>query len=168
MACESHFLDSGAKRGCEHELILFLDGAGDELEEHARTIKDERVLVMFSATNLGVAVALNRAFEASSGELVARIDSDDYSLPGRYRTQMQAFQRLGVDVLGSAAVRWNENLYCAPRCLDTAGAKAAVKLGVCPIFHPTAMFRRSSLQRLGARPYPDFTSPTPKTLACML
>src|SRR3989338_814865 len=46
-----------------------------------------RVKIVRNPKNLGIAGALNAGLEACSNELVARMDSDDYSLPERLQIQ---------------------------------------------------------------------------------
>ena len=51
------------------------------LQDYAR--HDRRVRLVANKQNLGIARTLNRGLDLSQGELIARMDADDVSLPQR-------------------------------------------------------------------------------------
>jgi glycosyltransferase involved in cell wall biosynthesis len=62
------------------------DGSGEILEDYAR--RDDRIRIL-RQENAGVAAALNTGIAASLGRYVARMDSDDISLPERFALQVE-------------------------------------------------------------------------------
>jgi glycosyltransferase involved in cell wall biosynthesis len=61
------------------------DGSLEILKSFAE--KDKRVLVLDNERNLGVTPTLNRGLATANGELIARMDADDISLPERLEKQ---------------------------------------------------------------------------------
>ncbi len=70
------------------EVILVLDGEREEALPR-RFREDPRVVIAGLATRSGAAVALNRGLDLARAPLIARLDADDVSLPGRLRRQVE-------------------------------------------------------------------------------
>src|SRR5580700_3628902 len=89
----------------EFELIAVDDGSSDGssgiLEEFAR--QDTRVRVI-SRPNTGIVGALNDALAVARGELLARMDSDDVCLPGRFEAQVKYMREHPEVVLAGTQV----------------------------------------------------------------
>lgn len=88
----------------DFEFIIIDDGSTDAtskiLSNYAK--QDQRVRV-FSQDNVGRAESLNRAIDQSRSELLARMDADDISLPGRLERQFGFLSRHPrVGLLGGA------------------------------------------------------------------
>lgn len=68
----------------DFEFLITNDGSTDGsmkiLEEYSA--KDERIKV-FNQTNIGLTRTLNNSIKQANGELIARMDADDISLPNR-------------------------------------------------------------------------------------
>lgn len=77
------------------ELVLSDDGSTDGtteiLEEYAASESD-RVKVVASEHNTGIAGAFNRALQACTGEYIAWLGGDDVMLPGKLSRQVAALQ----------------------------------------------------------------------------
>lgn len=71
------------------------DGSYEIALEYAQ--KDSRIKVFRNEKNTGAAVSRNRAIEASSGEYVAFLDSDDLWLPEKLERQIVFMQRNDCD-----------------------------------------------------------------------
>ncbi len=85
-------IDSILAQTYEHlELILIDDGSSDEtpaiVADYAR--RDARVRAFRNPTNLGLIATLNRGLALAHGELIARQDADNRSLPTRLATQVR-------------------------------------------------------------------------------
>ena len=63
------------------------DGTAQILADYAQ--RDPRIKVFHQQHNLGVAGALNVGCRQAQGELIARMDADDVSLPTRFETQVR-------------------------------------------------------------------------------
>jgi glycosyltransferase involved in cell wall biosynthesis len=67
------------------------DGTSDILREYAAR-EPERVKVMGSERNTGIAGAFNRALDAHTGEYIAWLGGDDVMLPGKLSRQIEALR----------------------------------------------------------------------------
>lgn len=91
------FLDSSimsvrAQTHTDWELILVDDGSTDcsQAIAHRHTEEDPRIKLLINKQNMGIARSCNRAFEAASGNWIARCDADDMALPHRFALQLAA------------------------------------------------------------------------------
>lgn len=90
--------------------------------------------------------ALNVGIEASLGEMVARMDSDDICLPDRFKVQIDYADRHRVDFLFTEVDYIDRDGAPAPRGRGFWARHPQLEF---PLFHPTAMIRRTSLIKLG-------------------
>jgi glycosyltransferase involved in cell wall biosynthesis len=74
------------QEGASFELILYLDGV--ELTPGAEWASDPRVRLVHGTNSQGVGHALREACKHAKGEFIARLDSDDVALPGRFARQV--------------------------------------------------------------------------------
>jgi len=69
----------------------------------------ERFVLLRNEKNLKLAASLNRCLAFATGELVARMDGDDISLPARFETQVRYLEKHpDVDLMGTAMRRFSE------------------------------------------------------------
>ena len=139
------------------ELVAIDDGSSDEGPALVEAIaaRDPRV-VRLSAGGLGIARALMLGAARARGDLVARMDADDISLPGRFAAQralLDADRRLAAvgtrvrvpDAAGDgmrAYVAWQNGLV-------TAEDHARALFVESPLCHPSVTLRRSALDAAG-------------------
>jgi lipopolysaccharide biosynthesis protein/GT2 family glycosyltransferase len=96
-------IESVIGQWCGHwELICVNNGStqahvGKILEEHARD--DNRIKVVTLSQNAGIAGGTNAGIKASSGELIALMDSDDYLEPDAVYKYLRAYQTSNADLL---------------------------------------------------------------------
>ncbi len=69
------------------EFLILNDGSSDNSEEIILSYKDPRIKY-HKHPNCGLAGTLNKGLELSKGELIARQDQDDISLPQRFEKQV--------------------------------------------------------------------------------
>ena len=95
------------------EYLIVDDGSTDSSFKILQGIVDPRIRVI-KQKNQGQTSALIAAIEQAQGELIARIDQDDYSLPNRFLRQVEFMDAHPRVVLCGS--RWqelhNENIYC--------------------------------------------------------
>ncbi len=72
----------------DFEFVIVDDGSNDETPAYLASLTDPRVRV-YEQENQGTAVAANHGLQHCTGELIARMDSDDVSLPHRLATQVE-------------------------------------------------------------------------------
>jgi glycosyltransferase involved in cell wall biosynthesis len=136
----------------KHELFDFV-------HEFARQIHPFMVVAQLSESR-GLAFALNHGLSLCSHEFIARMDSDDISLPSRFFKQM-AFMEGHPDISASSAFveEFDENgKILGVRKLPIT-SEAAFKFAKyrCPLSHPASIFRKSVVLSLGGYPeiYPE-------------
>ena len=103
--------------------------------------------------NVGLGLALNEGIKHCKNELLARMDSDDISLPIRCEKQVAEFEKNPkLDIVGCPVIEFvgkpdnKVGRRCVP--LDNSSIyKYAKKRD--PFNHPTVMFRKSAVERVG-------------------
>jgi glycosyltransferase involved in cell wall biosynthesis len=139
-----------------HEVIVIDDGSTDRTAEIAEGFEGVKLL---RQDNKGLATARNVGIEASTGELIALLDGDDMSAPGRLESQVTYLLEhpgdagvLGRHELvieeGTELPRWVVEM---PQLLaKTAGANLSERLPLLPD-HPTGSMvaRREAFERVG-------------------
>jgi len=116
----------------ENQLIL------EELKH-----QDSRLLTINNEQNIGLTKSLNKAISLCSGEFIARMDSDDISLPHRFRTQYNLLIASGAEICWSAFSTINRDGHIIKQYKNNPNLSQLVVFNV--IAHPTVMFRRSIL-----------------------
>jgi glycosyltransferase involved in cell wall biosynthesis len=126
------------------------DGSGERLQDHARS--DSRMRVV-SRENRGLVHTLQELIELAQGDLYARMDADDFSLPQRIEHQVRFFeQQPDVVCVGGGIIIIDEQdreLHHPPPVLGNAHVQRSALEGRMPICHPAAMFRASAVQQVG-------------------
>jgi len=145
------------------ELILVDDHSTDGAIGGLST-PDPR-LVLLESPGRGVSSAFNTGLSEARGEFVARMDSDDISMPARIQSQVDYFQiHPDVDICGACVEIFSDG--------EVAGGNLRYQawLNACrspqeiqrelfiesPIPNPTAMFRRAAIMKLGGYGDPDW------------
>ena len=147
------------------EMVLVVDGpVGKELNDrierwerrYVRPGRSIQTQVIRNPQNIGLAASLNRGLARCRYELVARMDSDDVSLPDRFEDQIgHMIQNQQTSLVGSWYRQFDRAMQ---RCLTdrklptdrkrlTRYAKTRT-----PFNHVTAIFRKSQVQRVGGYP----------------
>jgi glycosyltransferase EpsE len=138
------------------ELIVCDDGSTDRtlaiLERRFAELDAGRAVLLRNETNRKLAYSLNRCLEASSAELVARMDGDDLSEPDRLWKQVEFLeQHPDIDVVGTAMRRFNEQgdgEVMHP--MDETPDRWSLAKGVgSPFFHATILMRRNAYEAVG-------------------
>ena len=132
------------------ELILCDDGSTDGTWSIIRRIaaSDERVICFQNGKNLGLGASLNRCLARASGEYIARQDADDISDPLRLEKTLDfllssgaPYAACGVRVFDDTGV-WSTRMFPQKITRHIIAQKN-------PFFHPTMLFRRAVLERVG-------------------
>ena len=123
------------------ELLVLDDGSTDRSLEIAGSFDDPRIRALPNDRNLGVAKTLNRGLEKASGEFIARMDSDDESLPLRLEKQIQFLDNHPkVALLGANAIsaETGESTFSVPVRHSEIRCNLLFN---CSFLHPTVMWR---------------------------
>lgn len=135
------------------QIVLIEDGA---IPEELELIIDNfqlrvnasgvaKVVVVKLPVNGGLTKALNAGIKHVTGDLIARMDSDDISAPQRFELQEKFFrENPEIDILGGSMQEFDDEHECLnvrhyPLTHEDA-CKYIVK--ACPLAHPAVMMRR--------------------------
>jgi glycosyltransferase involved in cell wall biosynthesis len=101
--------------------------------------------------NLGLGAALNQGLKHCKHDLVARMDSDDISLPQRFAEQLKLFEQdAELDIVGTSAVEIDDaGNHGNFRHVPTSHQEILKNLWACPLIHPSIMFRRKRVMDIG-------------------
>ena len=143
------------------EIVLVKDGpVTDSLQAviDARSRDGAPIVQVQLPKNVGLGLALNEGIKVVKNDLMARMDSDDWSMPDRCEKQVRAFEENpGLDIIGCPVREFvgshdnivgerkgpitNEEIYRYARKRD-------------PFNHPTVMYRKTAVVRAGC--YADY------------
>jgi glycosyltransferase involved in cell wall biosynthesis len=87
------------------ELIIIDDCSIDNSIEIVQSFQDKRIILLKNETNLGVSKASNKGIRIARGKYVTRMDSDDISLPARFKKQVEFLEKHPDYVLCAANVQ---------------------------------------------------------------
>jgi lipopolysaccharide/colanic/teichoic acid biosynthesis glycosyltransferase len=139
------------------EVVLVEDGPlPGELTAAIEAYRERLNIVSVKLThNCGLAVALNEGLRHCRHDLVARMDSDDISLPQRFEKQI-AFMMQNPDIAASSAAldEFDETgTVFSSRILPlTHEELVAFAKKRSPISHAAAVFRKSAVDAVGGYP----------------
>ncbi len=148
-----------AQEAVDFEFIIVNDGSKDGTKEilDGYAARDRRVLVIHQE-NKGLTKALIRGCSEARGELIARQDADDVSLPGRLAMQAEMLHAHSEVALVSCWTQFigpeDEPLYEVCRKDTPTDATEKLRCGDAGKIkgisgHGTAMFRRADYLRAG-------------------
>ena len=129
------------------QLIVIDDGSTDETESILEQFKDPRILTL-KQDHQGLIAALNKGLAAASGQYIARMDSDDISLPSRFASQVQFLDaHPDVGIVGTAChiIDGGGRLQHVQRWPSSDVHIRWALLLTSPFAHPTVMCRRDLL-----------------------
>lgn len=138
-----------AQVGVSFRILVIHDGVAPDPAQP--WMSDARVSTIHFSKNVGLAAGLREAISASRETFIARLDADDFALPGRLKAQrdylvsnpdavLVATQPLRVDEFGIPG---------KPLESPIADDVRSTLIRRNTIFHPTVMFRREACLQAG-------------------
>lgn len=122
--------------------------------------EDPRIYLIDGYGTVGLAEQLNRCMSVAKGNWIARMDDDDVSHPGRFAAQMDYLQKYPqISFVGCVARLERDNDFTGIRWLPARPNVRDFFL-VQPFLHPTLLFRREVLEKVGGY------SEEPRCLGC--
>ena len=126
------------------------DGSWAILKDYEK--RYESIKLINNTENLGLTKNLNVALASAKGEYIARMDADDKSEPNRFERQIAFLkENQTIDILGTFSNDIDETgktIRC--RTVPIFHSEIIKMLPkVSPISHPTVMFKRKSLEKIG-------------------
>ena len=141
----------------DFEFIIIDDCSTDSTAEIIKSYSDERIKYYKNEQNLGVARTLNRGLDLATGEYIARMDSDDISLPKRFEEQIKFMDKhkdiavlgTGIEIFGSLRGK---------RIFSRTSKELKVDLlfGCC-LAHPSVMLRAKYFGKNKLHYNPEFS-----------
>jgi len=131
------------------EILLLDDKSTDDTKEKINylTNKYKNIRPFFNESNIGLTKSLNKLIDYANGELVARHDSDDFSLPNRFEKQWTIFDEMNLDFCTSRATIVNTNRPI-PGLSFYLPVKQVMKFKN-PFIHGTLLIKKSLLIEVG-------------------
>lgn len=136
------------------ELLIFLDGENTNSKILSWASARSDVRIFSSKTAMGISGALNVLLDESRGDIIARMDADDISLPGRFLKGLKLVRSGSEDfvfantILFGLGVKPFGFLPHLPIGVDNEQSRWLLWLGN-PFAHPTMITRKSALKSLG-------------------
>lgn len=94
-----------------NEVLIMIDGPiGESLNDVLNQYKSKYSIVRTYQLekNMGLGLALKMGVELASYPLIARMDSDDISIPTRFEQQIKHFSLYDVDLVGSVILEFED------------------------------------------------------------
>lgn len=142
----------------DFEFIIVNDAPGDEMmAKVSRRLEkmDKRIKVLYNEKNIGLAMSMNKAAEASESEYIARMDADDIAKTDRFEKEVAALEE-GHDFVCSnyvfieydGTLSREQSVYYPAATIERALPYGNI------IHHPTIMMKRQIFEDVGG--YRDF------------
>lgn len=149
----------------DFELIAINDGSTDATREKIEAFNDPRIRVL-STTGIGIPHALNLGLREARGELIARMDGDDESLPTRFELSVKALDEnpswagvgTGVEIFRDDHPP-SPNFQSYGQWLSSLTSPELLfrdRFIESPLCHPTMLLRAEPLRKIGAWRDGDF------------
>ena len=126
------------------------DGTSKIIKEYE--FKDNRIKLLSNKLNVGATQSFNNGLKISVGKYIARMDSDDISLPDRFQKQIDLLENWNeLEVIGTGAILINSNgvEICRKKFpSDYKKIKKILMTGV-PVFDPSVIIRSETLKQIG-------------------
>ena len=132
------------------EIIIVINGSSDSSYDISKKYekKDHRIKVISSEP--GIVSALNTGLRASTGNIIARQDSDDVWYQNKIELQYEYMVHNGFDILGTQLdFNSSGNIFETNYPLEHQNCVNWLLNSQNPIAHPSVMFNKKILNKLG-------------------
>jgi len=136
------------------ELIILDDGSTDDskqvIEQYSEI--DSRIRPFYSLMNIGIVNRLNEGISLAKGAIIARMDSDDISLPNRLEIQLIfLINNPLIDVVGTSTITIDVNGDQTDIIRRSTNSLHLYWISFFsnPLSHPTVMFKKESVLAAG-------------------
>ena len=131
----------------DFEFIIVDDQSTDNSKHILQSFKDERIKFISTPKNLGRAGADNYAIQFARGEYIAKMDSDDISLPYRLDKQVSFLDdNPKINILGTWSQNFGQSNVLNKYPVDPETAKCWLLCSI-PVTNPSIMMRRTLFDR---------------------
>ena len=137
----------------DFEFIIIDDGSNNSvkaiLSEYSS--QDSRIQIITNYNQIGLTKSLNKGLKIASGNYIARMDSDDFSVRERLEKQVSFFiEHPEVDIVGTGVISFgSKNIFMSPwEGMDDDNVRAELFF-TSTLCHPSVMIRKSFLDEYG-------------------
>lgn len=135
----------------DFELIVLNDCSPDNAEEVLNTYNDPRIVRYKGEKNVGLSNVLNIGIEMARGKYIARMDSDDISLPNRLQVQVDYLESnpevdlvsVGMQLFGD-----KDEIWIRDQDFEEMKIRAMFR---SPVLHASSVWRKDSFEKEGLR-----------------
>lgn len=135
----------------DFELIVLDDCSPDNAEEILDTYDDPRIVRYKGEKNMGLSNVLNTGIEMAKGKYIARMDSDDISMPNRLQVQVDYLEQhpevdlvsVGMQLFGAKEEVWIRE--------QNPEKVKITALFHSPVLHASSVWRKASFEKNGLR-----------------
>lgn len=146
----------------DFEVIIVCDNPSrkEEVEQIIRSFNDDRLILIWNKSNIGLALSMNKAAEVARADVFARMDADDKALPNRFQKEFDIINRGMADFVFSKYEMIDKDSNPVNKTFTDSlpyyrqEAIPQVLLYRNIIHHPTVMMRRDIFEKV--RGYRDF------------
>lgn len=137
------------------EIVLIIDGEiSQSLRERINELqsKNKILKVYENETNLGLGLTLEKGLTLCSNEIVARMDSDDYSMPNRIEKELGLMQEKNLDLVGCQVEEFIDNIENVVTIHNVPIGEENIKKYAKqrnPFCHPSVVFKKSKVLECG-------------------
>ena len=139
-----------------NDFVLVCDGpltdSLDEVITHFVNTNPGLFNVVKLPENVGLAMALNEGIKYCKNEIVARMDSDDYSKKDRIEKQLKAMEENGADIVGSNICEFKGDItrLTGERILPEFDEEIReFAKSRSPFNHPSVVYKKSKVELVG-------------------
>lgn len=135
----------------DFELIVLNDCSPDNAEEILDTYNDPRIVRYRGEKNVGLSNVLNVGIGMARGKYIARMDSDDISLPNRLQVQvdyLEAHPEINLISVGMQLFGAKEEVWIREQNPEKVKINALFQ---SPVLHASSMWRKASFEKHGLR-----------------
>lgn len=134
------------------EWIVVDDGASESNLKLLMSYQDSRIKIIKNLRNIGLTASLNKAIAASTGQYIARMDTDDYCMPERLKKQFEFMRESPEYVLCGCFYEEEKNGVRIKSSVKELSSNLEILENIStfnPIAHPTWFFRKDVFCKLG-------------------
>ena len=150
-------LDSMLNQTCKpDEIVIVKDGPiTNELQSVIDSKKKSEIFIneIQLEKNLGLGLALNEGIKVCRNDLIARMDSDDYSMPNRCELQLREFQNNPeLSIIGCPVDEFVDDINNIVGCRDVPKTNEDIykfSKRRDPFNHPTVMYKKNEVEKVG-------------------
>ena len=136
----------------DFEFIIINDGSTNNAEEVIKSYKDSRIKY-YAQENHGLIYTLNYGLSLCKGEYIARMDSDDISLPFRFEKQIEVLDKNSNIGIVGGLIKFFQDM---DKIVYYAEKPQYIDMILCnQLGHPVVMMRKSMLDKFNLK-YENF------------